>query len=184
MRLSKPRIKPLEQGEGNPEQQEILQQFAGDGEPKNIFKTLARYPKLLKRWLVFANHILGKSSLPPRERELIILRIGWLCRSGYEWNQHVEIAGNCGLSKADTERIKEGADNDQWSSLDKLLLRATDELFNDSFVSDETWSELAKNYTEEQLMDIVFTIGNYNLVSMALNTLGVQMEPTMEDSFH
>ncbi len=183
MRLSKPRVEPLESADWNDQQQEVMQRFTDAGEPKNIFKTVIRHPKLLKRWMVFANHILGKSSLPERERELIILRIGWLCRSGYEWSQHVEIGLRCGLKEAEIEQIKEGAANAQWSDVDKALLQATDELFNDAFITDETWAELNKNFSEEQLMDIVFTVGNYNLVSMALNTLGVQLEPTTEDRF-
>ena len=64
-----------------------------------------------------------------------------------------------------------------WSAHDKLLLTATDELRKDAMISDATWAGLAKTYNEQQLMDVVFTVGNYNLVSMALNTLGVQAEP-------
>ncbi len=184
MRMSKPRIAPLEKAEWNSEQQELMTRYSTLGEPINIFKTLVRHSKLLKRWTVFANHILGKSSLPAREREIIILRIGWLCRAGYEWCQHVEIGMDVGLTKEDIEQIKEGAGSDHWSANDKALLQATDELFNDSFISDKTWGELKKTYNTEQLMDIVFTVGNYNLVSMALNTLGVQLEETTEDTFH
>ncbi len=183
MRLSKPRVEPLEPADWNEQQQEVMQRFTDQGEPINIIKTVIRHPKLLKRWMVFANHILWKSSLPERERELIILRIGWLCRSGYEWSQHVEIGLTSGLTEAEIEQIKEGAANAQWTDVDKALLQATDELFNDAFIADKTWAELSKTFNEEQLMDIVFTVGNYNLVSMALNTLGVQLEPTTTDHF-
>jgi len=183
MRLSKPRVEPLEIADWNDQQQEVLKKHTAEGEPINIFKTMIRHPKLLKRWMVFANHILAKSSLPERERELIILRIGWLCRSGYEWSQHVEIGLKAGLTRAEIEQIKEGSANAQWSEVDKALLQATDELFNDAFIADETWAELNKSFSEEQLLDIIFTVGNYNLVSMALNTLGVQLEPETKDYF-
>ena len=184
MRMTTPRIAPLEKAEWNGEQQELMKRYSPKGEPINIFKTLLRHSKLLKRWTVFANHILGKSSLPERERELIILRIGWLCRAGYEWCQHVEIGLKAGLTKTDIEHIKTGADSSNWSANDMALLQATDELFNDAFISDATWAELKKTYGTEQLMDIVFTVGNYNLVSMALNTFGVQLEETTPDTFH
>ena len=183
MRMSKPRVEPLEPADWNDQQQDVMKPFVDAGEPLNIFKTVIRHPKLLKRWMVFANHIMGKSSLPERERELIILRIGWLCRSGYEWSQHVEIGLNCGLTNAEIDQIKEGAAHAQWSEVDKALLQATDELHNDAFITDDTWERLSKEFSEEQLMDIVFTVGNYNLVSMALNTLGVQLEPTSKDHF-
>jgi alkylhydroperoxidase family enzyme len=143
----------------------------------NIFRTLAQHPKLMKRWLVFGNHVLGRSSLPPRERELVILRIGWLCRSAYEWGQHVRMALGAGLSQAEIDRIPSGPDAAGWSELERALLRATDELHADAFISDATWAALAAHLDTQQLMDLIFTVGQYNLVSMALNSLGVQPEP-------
>jgi alkylhydroperoxidase family enzyme len=138
---------------------------------------MANHPDLLKRWLVFANHILGKSSLPERERELLILRIGWLCRAGYEWGQHVLIGRDCGLAEEEIQRLKQGPDAAGWSAGDADLLRAVDELHGDAFISDETWARLAERWSTQQLMDIVFTVGQYNLVSMALNSFGVQPDP-------
>jgi alkylhydroperoxidase family enzyme len=175
MRLDKPRVEPLDVGALDPE---LRERFAaggvGKGRVLNIFRTLAHHPKLLTRWLVFGNHVLAKSSLPARERELVILRIGWLCRAGYEWGQHVLIGRASGLSDAEIERIADGPDAAGWSDFDRTLLRATDELWEDAFVSDETWRALARRYSIEQLMDLVFTVGQYNLVSMALNSFGVQ----------
>jgi alkylhydroperoxidase family enzyme len=155
---------------------EIRERF-GKGPVLNIFRTLANHPALMKRWLVFGNHVLAKSTLPAREREIAILRIGWLCRAGYEWGQHVGIGKAAGLTDEEIARIAEGPDTPGWSSEDRALLRATDELHEDAFVSDATWAELSKNWNTQQLMDLVFTVGQYNLVSMALNTLGVQPEP-------
>lgn len=172
MRLDEPRLEPLSDDQLDPE---VRERF-GSGPILNIFRTLARHPALLKRWLVFGNHILAKSTLPPRERELVILRVGWLCQAGYEWGQHVAIGRECGLSDEEIERIADGPDAPGWSDLESTLLRAADELHDDAFVSDETWRALAGHYTVEQCMDLVFTVGQYNLVSMALNTFGVQPE--------
>jgi alkylhydroperoxidase family enzyme len=149
----------------------------GGGPILNIFRTLANHPGLAKRWLVFGNHVLAKSTLPARERELLILRIGWRCRSGYEWGQHVVIGKASGLSDEEIARIAQGPDAPGWSAEDRVLLRAVDELHADAFVSDATWAELAKRWSTQQLMDLVFTVGQYNLVSMALNSFGVQPEP-------
>ncbi len=172
MRLEKPRVEPLGDDQLDPE----TRQRFGSGPMLNIFRTLAHHPKLLKRWLVFGNHILAKSSLAPRERELVILRVGWLCRCGYEWGQHVVIARSSGLSDEEIERIATGPDADGWSDLERLLLSAADELHSDAFISDATWSGLSVHLSTEQLIDLVFTVGQYNLVSMALNSLGVQPE--------
>ncbi|MFX0048312.1 MAG: carboxymuconolactone decarboxylase family protein [Candidatus Hermodarchaeota archaeon] len=142
----------------------------------NIFPTLARHEKLLKRWLVFARHILGKSSLPARDREILILRIGWLCQAEYEWGQHVKIGKEIGLIDDEIQGIMDGPDSKRWNAFDATLLRAVDELYYDSFISGPTWKKLTERYNTQQLLDLVFTVGQYNLVSMALNTLGVQLE--------
>ncbi len=178
MRLDKPRVAPLSDDEMDPEtRQRVGQGPVGEGSILNIFRTLANHPGLLKRWLVFGNHVLAKSTLPARERELVILRIGWLCRAGYEWGQHVAIAKAVGLSDEEIARIPKGAAAIGWSTLERALLRATDELHDDAFISDTTWTELASSLSTQQLMDLVFTVGQYNLVSMALNSFGVQPEP-------
>lgn len=178
MRLTEARIKALEADECSAEAQEVLQKFGGD-EPLNIFKTLCNHPQLLRRWLVFANHVLGKSTLPPRERELLILRIGWLCQAGYEWGQHVLIGREAGLADEEIQRIKAGPDAEGWSQQDRLLLQAVDELHADAHISDPVWKALAASWSTQQLMDIVFTVGQYNLVSMALNSFGVQPDPDL-----
>ena len=150
------------------------------GRDLNIFRVLMNHPQLARRWAVFAAHVLHKQTLPPRERELLILRIGWLCRSGYEWGQHVVIGRSTGLTDEEIASIAEGPDAVRWSTEDRALLRATDELHEDAFVSDATWAELSKSWNTQQLMDLVFTVGQYNLVSMALNTLGVQLDAGLE----
>ena len=173
MRLNEPRVAPLAEGEWDEEIDGLLR--AG-GEPLNIFKTLAHHPKLLKRWLVFGAHVLSKSTLPPRDREIAILRVGWLCQAEYEFGQHTVIGRASGISDEEIRRITEGPDAPGWSEFDATLLRATDELVRDSFIGDATWRALGERYDVQQRIDLVFCVGQYNLVSMALNTLGVQLD--------
>lgn len=176
MRLEKPRLEPLD-----PEAMdaEIRQRF-GDEPMLNIFRTLAHHPKLMTRWLVFGNHILSKNSLSPRDRELAILRVGWICKAEYEFAQHRRIALDSDISAEEIDRVTKGPQAPGWSEREVALLEATDELVEDAFVSDATWKKLSGFYSTEQLMDLVFTVGQYNLVSMALNTLGVQLEDGAE----
>jgi alkylhydroperoxidase family enzyme len=145
------------------------------GRDLNIFRALMNHPKLTRRWTVFAGHVLHKQTLPVRERELLILRIGWLNQAEYEWAQHVEIAKRAGISEAEIERVKEGPQAG-WSVHEAALLQAADDLFEHSVVSDATWAALAAKYSTEQMMDAVFTIGQYNLVSWALNSFGVPLD--------
>jgi len=176
MRLSTPRIPTLEEPDWDDEIRGRLDPHGNPDGVLNVMKTMAQYKKLFTRWQVFANHVLFKSSLPMREKEILILRIGWLCQSEYEWGQHTLIGKDAGLTNAEIERITQGPHAPGWSEVDKLLLLATDELHADAFITDMTWNALSKHFNQEQLMDIVFAVGQYNLVSMALNTFGVQLD--------
>jgi len=166
-----PRLAPKPSAEWDDETRALI----GDSS-LNIFATLAHHPKLMKRWMVFGNHVLLKSTLAPREREILILRTGWNCRAEYEWGQHVAIGKQIGMSDADIDRLTRGPDAPGWTPAEADLVRAADELHRDSRIGDATWSALAARYNTQQLLDIVFTVGQYTLVSMALNSLGVQRE--------
>jgi len=188
VRLKEPRIKPLAESEWNAEQQRILNQFKAPGRRMiNLYPTMANHPKLMDRWLTFASYILMESTLPPREREILILRIGWLCQSEYEFGQHTLVGKREGLTDAEIKRITEGPKAPGWDPFDATLLQAADELHADAFISDATWNALAKRYNQQQLMDVVATVGQYNLVSMFLNSFGVQLDkgvpgfPTAKD---
>ena len=177
MRLSEPRVPPVtDESSLDPEARESLG-ATSLGPAVNIFRTLIRHPKLFKRWLVFANHVLFKSTIPARDREILILRTGWRCRAEYEWGQHVVIGRAVGLTDAEILRITEGPDAPGWEPFDATLVRAADELHDDDFISDATWAALGERYSTQQLMDAVFTVGQYTLVSMALNSFGVQLDP-------
>ncbi|MGH8617458.1 MAG: carboxymuconolactone decarboxylase family protein [Burkholderiales bacterium] len=185
MRLATPRIQPLPQAQWTDEQHEIMAPMLSGkglgGQATNIFTTFLRHPRLMKRWLLFANYVLFKSTLPARDRELAILRVGWLCQSGYEFGQHVLVARQAGISNVEIEHLKTGHAAPGWSSADRAILKATDELHEDAFISDATYGQLMRIYSDEQIMDLVFVVGNYSLVSMALNTLGVQLDASIED---
>lgn len=177
MRLSSPRIPPLDQSELTDEQREVLGPFAERARIPNIFLTLARAARAFKRFNVWGGYVLSeRNSLPAREREIVILRTGWMCGSGYEWTQHAAIGRQCGLTDSEIERIKQGADSDGWTDTERAMIRATDELVSDHFITDATWTALS-GLSERQRMDLVFTVAQYTQVSMILNSFGIQLEP-------
>ncbi len=177
MRPTEPRLLPLEDSQWSAEQRELLAPMQQrNGRVYNVFKTLARHPKLMKRWLPFANHLLFKSSLAARERELLILRVAWLARSEYEWGQHVEIAGREGLAPAEIARVAEGPDAAGWTAEDAALLRAADELWEDACLGEASWAVLRRRFGEAEIMDLVFTVGGYAMLAMALNSFGVRLD--------
>ena len=175
-RPTEPRIQPLHPAEHDEEVDILLASASAPGmTAANIFTTLVRNRGLFRKWLPFGGKLLtGK--LPPRERELAVLRVGWRCQAVYEWGQHVVIGRASGLTDAEIGRIKDGPDAPGWSPLDAAILRATDELHDDSCVTDATWATLAETYDEAQLIELVMLIGHYHLVSYTLNSLGVQRE--------
>ncbi len=175
MRRSVPRIPPVTNDQMSEEQQKLVAPLKGQMQLDNVFRTMLQHPKLYKRWVVFANHVLFKSTLPGREREIAILRVGWLCQAEYEWAQHVEIGKREGVTDEDIEKIIKGPDAD-WAPKDKALMQAVDELHQNKDISDGTWEQLSDHYSDKQIMDLVFAVGQYTLVSMALNTFGVQLD--------
>lgn len=153
-----------------------------DGTVLNIFGTLGNHPDLLRRWMVFATHVLSKSTLSARDRELLILRTGWNCRSRYEFGQHVLIALRCDISADEIEAVKSGPDHPSWSTFDAALLRAADELHDRSSLTDATWAALSSRYSTEQLMDAVAAVGAYHLVAMFLNSFRVELDDGVPDT--
>ena len=181
MSATRPRIPVLPESQRSERQRELLAPTTRNGRTYNVLATVVRHPDLLERWSAFAGHVLGPTStLSARDREILILRIGWLCQAEYEFAQHVVIGRRAGLADADIQRIVDGPDSAGWDPFEAALVRAADELHHDAIVSDQTWKVLSARYGTEQLMDAVFTVGQYNLVSMALNTLGVQLDAGLE----
>ena len=182
----KPRIPPVSLDDVDEPTREMLGALSrlrdGDVRLLNVFATMGQHPDLMRRWLRFANHVLLSSTLSPRDRELAILRAGWRCHSPYEWGQHVHVGRAAGLSDVEIARVAEGADAEGWTEIEAAIIRAADELHDTSTISDATWKTLAAHYSTEQCMDLVFAIGQYHLVSFALNAFGVERDDGLESS--
>jgi alkylhydroperoxidase family enzyme len=173
-RLTKPRIAPVPEQERNDAQRQML----ASRPDYNVYKTLAHHPELFSRWSGLGRFVMSGSSLPARHREMLMLRMGWLCQSEYEWSQHARIATSAaGMTDQEIHRIAEGPKVAGWTDFERGLLRVADELRYDAMVGDATWRALRAEYSDQQMMEAVFTAGQYQLVSMALNSLGVQLDP-------
>jgi 4-carboxymuconolactone decarboxylase len=177
-RLREPRVAPVGPENRTPEQQLML----ASRPDFNIYKTLAHDPQLYARWSGLGQYLLNGSSLPPRDREIIILRMGWLCQAPYEWSQHARIAkaGKL-LSDAEIHAIAEGPASKLWSPFESTLLHMVDELRYQATIGDAIWTRLSGHYSVEQRIDALYTAGQYQLVSMALNSLGVQLDPELRE---
>lgn len=167
-----PRLAPTTEADWDERTAELMAQLGG----LNIFRTLAHHPELLGRWLGFGGHVLMGSTLDPRTRELVILRVGWRCHCDYEFGQHTVIAGQLGVTDAEVRRVTEGSGAAGWADDERTVLVAVDELIDAHSVSDVTWDRLSELFAPPQMLDLIFTVGQYVLVSMALNSCRVQRE--------
>jgi alkylhydroperoxidase family enzyme len=183
-RLTSPRIAPLEPEDWS---ESMRRMFAPERKPAaygekddpvfNVFKTMANFPEIVERMATWGGHVLFKSSLNPREREIAILRTGWVCGCLYEFVHHRELAlASTGLTDEDVGRIQRGADASGLDPHEAAVLAAVDELIRDHFIGGATWQRLSERFSARQMADLVFCVGHYSMMCNALNSFGVQLE--------
>jgi 4-carboxymuconolactone decarboxylase len=176
---TRPRIDAVELPAAPPDVRSMLDPSGSGRDVAAVYRTFARHPKLYVPRQILSEYIRTKSTLSPRVREMLILRIGWRCRSAYEWAAHAPAGRRAGLTD-DQIRMLAADGYDGWSSADGAIVRAVDELFTTDTITDATWKELDDQFDERQLLDVLITTGGYRMVSMALNTFGVPAEPNSE----
>lgn len=140
-----------------------------------IVRTMLRHPDLFVRQTDIGIQLLGEGTLPARDRELAILRIGWLCKAPYEWGEHVHIAKKAGITSEEIERITHGSAAAGWDEHERAILQATEELYENSIISDVTWNILAKRFDDKQLIELPILIGQYQTVAYYQNSLRLRL---------
>lgn len=140
-----------------------------------IVRTMLRHGELFATQADIGIQLLGRGTLNPRDREIAVLRIGWLCQAPYEWGEHVIVAKKVGLTSQDIERITIGSGADGWTPLERAILRATEELYEQAMISDETWAVLAASLSEVQLIELPILVGQYQAVAYYQNSLRLRL---------
>ncbi len=191
MAENKPRIEPLEPEAWSESVRRVLggtvapvaelegRRATGGPRPLNILMTIAHHPRLLEPFLGFAAALAARGALPRRESELLALRASWNCRSAFEWGHHAIYARAAGLSDQEIQRVSAGPEAVGWSSEERALLRAADELHTSQDISDATWAELSRRWDHAQLVEIPFVVGNYTMLSMVARATQVPLEPDL-----
>ena len=177
VRPATPRIQPVAPSELTDAHREILGRRWQGVETGAIFRTCVRNGELCRIWLPFAAYIESPDvTITPREREMLILRTAWLSHDDVNWGAHFRVGKQRGfLTDDDLARIAKGPEAEGWSSFEAALMRAADELHTDQFIKDATWKALGERYTDPQIMDAIFAVGQYTMVAMFFNSVG--MEP-------
>jgi len=179
-RPSAPRLKPIDPGPlaGSELAEALAKTVFKDGPVLNIMGTLAHQPTLLKRFNVLGGAFLVHGLLPAREREIVILRVGWNCRSVYEFGQHTLLGRDSGLSDGEIAALATTrAGGPPWSADDEALIALADEICADDCAGDATFAALRRRWNDAELVELVALAGFYRMVSGFLNTLGVEPEP-------
>lgn len=147
-------------------------------EPPRLFGTIARHRRLSRWWLPFAGALTLRPRLPRADAELLILRTAWNCGCWYEWVQHASLARRAGLDHEDIAAVPAGPEHAQWTARQRVLLAACDELHSAGVISDGAWADLLSHVDVEGAIELCFLVGHYQMLAMALNSLGVEPEPT------
>jgi len=179
-----PRILPLRPEEFSPEARQItdaLHQAVGlppNAPVPDFIATMLRYPLLHRVHTELALVLMSQGALSDRDRELAVLRVGWLCQAPYEWNSHVNVAKRlAGLTTDEIERVTIGSTAPEWSEADRTLLRAVEEMLEDSLISEKTWTALAERLTEQQLLELPVLVGQYLGVAYLQNSMRATLMP-------
>jgi len=169
-----PRIAPVKTPP--PELREIMEKAPLSTGVLRLFETLAHNPNLLRRFNVMGGGLLARGTLPPRERELVILRMAFRCRSVYEFGQHTMIGRDAGLRQDEIDRVVLPLDGAAWAPADEALVRMVDELYDGNRVEDSTWRLLALRWNDAELLELLMVAGFYWMVAGVLKSVRVEPE--------
>jgi alkylhydroperoxidase family enzyme len=140
-----------------------------------IVRTMLRHPHLFASQVDVGIELLAHGALTPRDRELAILRVSWLCRAAYSWGEHVHVAKSIGIGSDEIERVTQGSQAPGWNEHERAVIEAAEELHRDAVISDSTWAVLSKRLDERQLIELPIVIGQYQTIAYYQNSLRLRL---------
>ncbi|MCK9903219.1 carboxymuconolactone decarboxylase [Parafrankia colletiae] len=154
----------------------------GRSKALNTLGTLAHHPELAHAFFTYNGHILRGTTLTLRQRETLVLRVSAVRKNAYEWAQHVIMARDLGITDAEIARIAWGPDAPFLDPLDAALIRAVDELIIDGEIALTTWEVLSAKLDVQQLLDVIFTVGTYETLSMMMRSFELPLDDDLHES--
>lgn len=173
-----PRLAPVDPEAISPEGRAFLDRWTGgffQGADKNpVLMTFAHHPQLADLFSQLNIHLLTTTTLPAKERQIAIMRTAWLTRATYMWSSHLNTSKLAGLTDDFYAPVQNGPEDPYFSEFERTVMRATEDLVTDSKVSDANWAALAAEWSHQQLLDFLFTVGIYQAVAGVMRSTGVQ----------
>ncbi len=178
-----PRMPPIRQEELNNEMTAFLQKWTGgiftQAGSNPVLLTFAHHPTLAEVFSQFNIHLLTTNTLPIRLRQIAIMRTAWICKATYMWSSHLNTSIRCGLPPSIFRPIQVGADDPYFTQFERVVIRATEDLIRDKKISDANWQELMQEWSNQQMLDFLFTVGAYVTVAGVMRSTGVQRNPDL-----
>ena len=175
-----PRILAVPDAEVDAESRRIVDEIraaAGAGptvEIPDYMRTMIKHPGIFRCQMEMGT-VIFNGLIPKRERELAVMRIGWLCGAPYEWGEHVDIGKRYGVTDAEIAMVIEGAAAEGWNEHDRAILKAVDELLDNKAISGATWDILAKSWNEAQLLEFPMMVGQYVATAFIQNSVRIRL---------
>lgn len=181
-----PRLAPIPFAEWDEETRTTLLPFlrrperylsgAPDAPPMPVvLEMFAHHLPLSASWLPFTEMLASEDALlRPADRELLILRVAWRTRSGYEWAQHSRMAVDAGLSTEQVQAVVDGPTAAVWTTSQRTLLHAVDEMVDDHVIGETTWAALTAEFEPAEIFELLFLVGGYLCLAAVLNSIGLQ----------
>ncbi|MFM9968495.1 MAG: carboxymuconolactone decarboxylase family protein [Burkholderiales bacterium] len=157
---------------------EIAKIKGGRGHVINIYKLLLHSPGLAMSWLQHSDTVRWGTSLTPRLRELIIIRIAQAARYAYALQQHVpNIALADGVSLAECEALKDWRATPMFSLPERAALAYADAMFAGPEVADDVFNGVREHYDEREILELTVLVGTYLMHNRVFRALRVDNEP-------
>ena len=153
--------------------------FFSDADKHPVLLTFAHNPALAEVFSNFNIHLLTANSLPVKQRQIAIMRLAWLTKAVFMWSSHLNTSVMCGLSPKMYEPIKIGASDPYFSEFERTVILATEDLVNGYEVSASNWQKLKVEWSDEQMLDFLFTVGAYMTIAYVMRSCGVQRQPEL-----
>jgi len=177
-----PQVRPEDMTD---EMHEFLSKWTGgifqNADSNPVLLTFAHHPKLADLFSQLNIHLLSTNTLPVKQRQIAIMRTAWICKATYMWSSHLRTSMRCGLEPELFRPIQIGANDPYFTAFERVVIRATEELVEAKKLSDASWRALMAEWSNQQMLDFLFTVGVYVTVAGVMRSAGVERKQELID---
>lgn len=171
------RVPLIEKAQADPRVAEFFEKLEAKGhQVLNLYKAVAHAPALFTDFFRLGNRILFQGVLPPKLRELAILRVGDIAQAPYEFTKHVEIGLKTGMTQAQIEALPNWPGASVFDAAERAVLRYTDEVTRGYRAGDDTFTALKAFLNDAQIVELTVTVGFYGMICRVLEALQIDIE--------